>query len=349
MASRIEKTQHKLQGEAGGEDEGSYAKRVDDQVRQFANMERLKGLPPIYRYWTKKYVTPKIRDVFGVETHLHLYISAFGEALKHAEGAGKILSIGSGDAKLEVALAEQMLAAGIRNFTILATELSEVRLERARRLVHENQLDDYFEFEVVDVNEWHPEERFHGVMAQHTLHHIVELEKLFSFIDRHMYDEGAFVVVDMIGRNGHMRWPETLEYVEKIWSFLPDRYKYNHQFGQFMPEYVNWDCSNKGFEGIRAQDILPLLCEYFRFTHFLAVGGIVEVFVDRGFGHNFDVENPADTNFIDIVAQLNDALLETGVIKPTIIFAVCRKKGVDAPVHVFHGMHPADMVRVPDK
>lgn len=345
MAGRIEKTFHKLQGEAGGEDEGSYAKRVDDQVRQFANMERLKGLPPVYRYWSQNYVVPKIWEVFDVGSHLHIYVSAFGDALDKAGGKGKILSVGSGDANVEVALVKQMLAAGIENFTILATELSEVRFERARRLVHERQLDDYFEFKVVDVNEWQPDERFVGVMAQHTLHHIVALEKLFSFIDRNMYDEGAFVVVDMIGRNGHMRWPETLEYVEKIWSFLPDRYKYNHQFGKFMPEYVNWDCSNKGFEGIRAQDILPLLCEYFSFTHFLGVGGFVEVFVDRGFGHNFDADNSADRNFIDIVARLNDALLETGEIKPTMIFAVCQKKDRGLPVRLYRGKSPAEMVR----
>ena len=345
MAGVWDKLIRKRPGQSGDENQHSYEKRVKHQIRQFANMERLKGLPPVYRYWSQNYVVPKIREVFDVPTHLHIYISAFGEALRSAEGNGKILSVGSGDANVEVALAKQMLAAGIGNFTILATELSEVRFERAKRLVHESQLNDYFEFKVVDVNEWQPDERFFGVMAQHTLHHIVELEKLFSFIDRNMYDEGAFVVVDMIGRNGHMRWPETLEYVEKIWSFLPDKYKFNHQFGKFMPQYVNWDCSRKGFEGIRSQDILPLLCEYFSFTHFLGTGGFVEVFVDRGFGHNFDVDDPADRNFIDIVARLNDALLETGEIKPTMIFAVCQKKNPDLPVRLYKGMSPAAMVR----
>jgi len=33
-----------------------------------------------------------------------------------------------------------------------------------------------------------------------------------------------------------------------------------------------WDCSKQGFEGIRAQDILPLLVKKFSFRSFLGFG-----------------------------------------------------------------------------
>ena len=322
-----------------------YRKRVKHQIGQFANKAVLKKLPPVYRYWTQKYLVPKIVEVFGVRSIIHVYRDAFAGALKSQGDGGKILSIGSGDGIIEVAIANELIKSGVTNFTILVTELSDIRLERAKDLVKEKSLEDYFQFKLVDINEWDPQEKFVGVMAQHTLHHIVELEKTFDFIDDNLSTEGVFVIVDMIGRNGHMRWPETLDIVEKIWNFMPEKVKFNHQFNKEVPDYINWDCSNKGFEGIRSQDILPLLCEKFSMSHFLGVGGFIDIFVERGYGHNFDVDDKSDTDLIDIMSILNDSLLETGAIKPTMIFAVARKKDPEIKTIIYKGLTPEAAIR----
>ena len=128
----------------------------------------------------------------------------------------------------------------------------------------------------------------------------------------------------MIGRNGHMRWPEALTIIQDIWRTMPDRYKYNHQLSRFEAMYENWDCSKQDFEGIRAQDILPLLVEMFGFEAFIAYGNLPDVFVDRGFGHNFDIKNQEDIDFIDRIGALNDQLIGDGVIKPTQMMAALR-------------------------
>lgn len=323
-----------------------YEKRVEQQIAQYANKEALVKLPDIYRYWSQKYLRPKIEDVFGVSTNIDIYATAYIEAGRRAGAAHiPILSIGSGDGVVEVAVAERMLKLGCTNFTIVASDLSPIRMERARQLVHEKGLDKHFEFEVVDVNTWKPERRFLGFMAQHTLHHVVELERLFQFINDNMDDNGVFVVVDMIGRNGHMRWPETLAIVERFWQILPDKYKYNHQWKKPIPQYLNWDCSVSGFEGIRAEDILPLLCQHFAFTHFLGVGGFVDVFVERGYGHNFSRENPVDVAYIDLMAEMNDALIVDGKVKPTMIFAVCRKGGSKVEEKTYRGLTTRGAIR----
>ena len=46
------------------------------------------------------------------------------------------------------------------------------------------------------------------------------------------------------------------------------------------------------FEGIRAQDILPLLVERFTFDEFIGFGNVIDPFVDRSFGPNFDIASP---------------------------------------------------------
>ena len=89
-----------------------------------------------------------------------------------------------------------------------------------------------------------------------------------------------------------MRWPEALELIQGIWKFIPDHYKTNHQLKRVEQQYQNWDCSKKGFEGIRAQDILPLLVKKFSFRSFLdseicptfslnAVSGTTSVWIIR--------------------------------------------------------------------
>jgi hypothetical protein len=149
------------------------------------------------------------------------------------------------------------------------------------------------------------------------LHHFQDLEMLFRKVREAIGGQGVFVVSDIIGRNGHMRWPEALDVIHRIWQTMPDRYKYNHLLRRYESVYENWDCSVGGFEGIRAQDILPLLLKNFRFEVFLAYGNIIDVFIDRAFGHNFDVNNDEDKRFIDMIAELDEALLEAGTVKPT--------------------------------
>ena len=51
---------------------------------------------------------------------------------------------------------------------------------------------------------------------------------------------------------------------------------------------------------------------------------IFDIFMDRGFGPNFDVENPEDMEFIDRIGALNDRLISDGAIKPTQIVAAMR-------------------------
>ena len=102
--------------------------------------------------------------------------------------------------------------------------------------------------------------------------------------------------------------------MEELWKDLPD--KYNHQLRRFEERFENWDCSADGFEGIRAQDILPLLKKHFHFELFIAFGNVIDIFIDRSFGHNFDPNRQWDRNFIDRVQAMDASCLEQGLINP---------------------------------
>jgi hypothetical protein len=215
---------------------------------------------------------------------------------------------------------------GLSDFEITCLELSPYQVERACLEIKARGLDTHVVVDKVDLNTWNPAEGIYsGIMAHHSLHHMVELEHIFSATHRSLHALGTFVTNDMIGRNGHMRWPEALHYIERIWAFMPDYLKFNRTMNRFDEQFINWDCSNEGFEGIRAQDILPLLCEHFEFSHFLAYGGFIDVFIDRSYGHNFDPNNPKDIALIDFIHELNELTIDHGLIKPTTMFAVMNK------------------------
>jgi hypothetical protein len=89
-------------------------------------------------------------------------------------------------------------------------------------------------------------------------------------------------------------------------------------------EYINHNATTKSFEGIRVQDILPLLIEYFNFELFIPFANIVTVFIDRPFGHNFDANRGWDRDFIDRVHARDEQGIISGELKPTQMLAVLR-------------------------
>jgi hypothetical protein len=70
---------------------------------------------------------------------------------------------------------------------------------------------------------------------------------------------------------------------------------------------------------------------HFHFEKFLAAGNLTDIFCDRLYGPNYDLNVPAHAQFIDSIEQLNSVLLELGVIKPTMMLAVLSNQAAANP------------------
>jgi SAM-dependent methyltransferase len=322
-----------------------YEKRIQQQIEQYRHVENMHELPEIFHYWSNKYLLPRMQAVLEISSVTEFYVEHFRRAAAKHGGPYCFASLGAGDCALEIEIAKSLRAGGLSEFHFDCLELSPVLLARAEEAAKSQNLGDCLRLIAGDLNHWSPSQQtYTGIMANHSLHHMVELEAIFSNTRSALRLDGVFVTNDMIGRNGHMRWPETAKMVEQIWRFLPDRCKFNRQLSTFDGEFVDRDCSIDGFEGIRAQDILPLLVKQFGFSYFLAYGGLMDVFIDRGYGHNFDVHEKRDLAFIDFVSELNDLCLEHGVTKPTMMFAVMSPGPVEKP-KFFRNLTPEFSVR----
>jgi SAM-dependent methyltransferase len=202
-------------------------------------------------------------------------------------------------------------------------------------------------FKPISTNGLPPPGTYDGVIANQALHHVQELEHLFNSIKRSMKPGAVFVISDMIGRNGHLRWPEALTVVHEFWASLPEKYKYNHQLKRVEKVYENWDCSTEGFEGIRAQDILPLLVQHFHFDLFIGFGNIIDPFIDRGFGPNFDETCEWDRSFIDRVHERDEGEMIAGRVKPAHMMAVLTKEARESSKY-HPPLSPEFCIRWPD-
>ena len=100
----------------------------------------------------------------------------------------------------------------------------------------------------------------------------------------------------------------------------------------------------EGFEGIRAQDILPLLLDRFNFKYFFGFSNVITPFIDRGFGHNFDSSSEWDRAFIDRVHDADEFGFHGGTLKPTQMLAVMTNEQISSSLYV-RGLSPQMSVR----
>jgi SAM-dependent methyltransferase len=323
-----------------------YNELVARQVDQYKETEVMHDLPRIYDYWAGKYISKNAEQITGYSNIIEFYAEYFRRAL-HESNSTFLLSIGSGDCSIEIEIVKNLIFGGEKQFFFVCLELSPILIEKARKKIDSEGLGDIITVAQIDLNKWSPKYKFASAMAHHALHHILDLEHLFGVIKDNLAPRGRFITCDIIGRNGHMRWPEALRLTREIWQRIPRKYKFNHQFQNYDEYFQNRDSSTEGFEGIRAQDILPLLTKMFSFEVFFGFGNLTDTFIDRGFGPNFNPENSHDTEFIDYVHKLNEQLISDGILKPTSMIAVLVNEPV-SNTKVYKHWTPAFCIRNPE-
>jgi SAM-dependent methyltransferase len=325
----------------------SYTQRIGAETAIFADQIDVHELPAIFHYWSNKYLRP-IHEAFGFSNPDEFFATYLASAFSHRDGAvAHFVSIGAGNCDAEVRMAGALKRRGIEDFVIECVDINSAMLKRGRKLAVETGVAAHVLPVQADFNTWRPDKRYDAVIGNQSLHHVLQLEHLFDAIHAALAPEGVFLASDIIGRNGHRRWPEALAIVRELWRDLPRSYRYNVQLQRQEDEYLEWDCSGESFEGIRAQDILPLLIERFGFDLFIGFANVIDPFIDRSFGHNYDADASWDRYFIDKVHARDEAEILAGRIKPTHMLAAMRAR----PLHdtlCWRHLTPAYCVRTPD-
>jgi SAM-dependent methyltransferase len=308
----------------GDADEDAYRAKVGAELAFYGEPETVAELPAIHHYWAARYCMPLLREV-GFDGLDDLFDEHVAEqCARRAPERARMVSLGAGSGETELGIAERLRQRGIENLELVLLELNPALLENAMADAKRRGMEDRVTGAAVDLNSWRADGAADVYFANHSLHHLVALESVFEQVDMSLDPEGVLLINDMIGRNGHVRWPEAAELVRLIWRAAPARYRWNN-IGQHMDDvYPDLDCSAFAFEGVRAQDILPLLLQRFHPDVYLTFLNVADPFLDRIYGPNFDVEEPEDLAFINAVARLDDATLDMQLTTPTHLVASFR-------------------------
>jgi len=311
-----------------------YRARLVNEENFYKESLIVHNLPDIYHYWSEKYLLPKLQAA-GFANIQALFTDPLSAICARRPGStARFLSIGAGNCDVEIDLAASLRAAGHTNFVIDCLDLNSAMLQRGTEAAAEHGLAEHIRPLQADFNQWTATGEYDGVVANQALHHVMNLEGLFAEIKRSLRPDGCFIISDMIGRNGHLRWPEALALIHEYWRKLPPSHRFNWQLKRYEAMFEDWDCSLDGFEGIRAQDILPLLLDQFHFSSFVGYGNLIDPFVDRSFGHNFDIHDEWDRAFIDEVHARDELEIGRGTLTPTHMFAVVDVQKLANPPHV---------------
>lgn len=335
------------QGSRDAIGDAEYATRAAVEKTIFAGQTDVHDLPPIFHYWSNRWLRPEM-ERFGFSNPDQFIAQYLQRTCAELARPARFASFGSGNCDTEIRVAGLLVGSGVRDFVIECVDINEAMLERGRKLATEAGVAAHIETRLSDFNRWRPAHSYDAIVAHQSLHHVVELEDLFSAIDDALAPHGRFIAADIMGRNGHMRWPEAMAIIHEYWRELPRGYRWNVQMRRRETLLEYWDCSTEGFEGIRAQDILPLLVERFDFEFFFAFGNLIDPFIDRSFGPHFDAEAAWNRDFIDRVHARDEAELRAGTITPTHVLAVMRKRPYHGECRIRAGLAPEFCVRRPD-
>ena len=225
----------------------AYADSLAAEQKIYENNVAIHDLPPIFHYWSNKHLLPKLQSL-GVGSLNEMFLT-------HLENAclgppPRFVSLGAGNCDLELEFARALKAKG-HDFTLDCLELNPTMLERGRVAADAAGLSSNLNFIPADLNAWNAAGGYDAVVANQSLHHVVNLEGLFDEVKRCLRPGGTFLISDMIGRNGHQRWPEALEIVHEFWRKLPPSYRFNISLRRHEDLYQSWDCS---FRASRAFD-----------------------------------------------------------------------------------------------
>jgi SAM-dependent methyltransferase len=325
----------------------TYDERVSAELAAFSDILDVQHeLPEIFHYWSVKYLAPRLEH-FGYSYPQDFFAKEIARQRQTLERPVRVISVGAGNGDIEIEIARLLRERGIDGVRIECLDINAVMLARCQEMAQAQGLQDVVAPILGDFNHWVPDGNYDVVLANQSLHHVVELEALFTAVSAAIGDHGVFLISDTIGRNGHLRWPEALTQVRKFWDELPPRKRFNVQLKRMETDYVDWDSSTEAFEGVRAQDILPLLTERFEFEVFIPWGNVIDIFIDRAYGHHQSIRDPADCAFIDRVHACDDEGIFEGRWKPTHMIGVLRTRFVGTP-RLWKGLTPEFCVRRPN-
>lgn len=210
-------------------------------------------------------------------------------ALARQRGRPRLLSLCAGEARIEAELAASSGAA----FDMTLVELSPALLRRAAARFPEAVGLQLLEGRVED---FEPQDAgFDVVMFVSGLHHVVELESVLARCAMALAPDGElWLVGEQAGPPGNRLPADARSVAGRLFHALPERLRFNRETGRFDDGLPDFDFSSSCFEGIRSDEILPVLARHFSPIVEDRRNCFLWRFIDVAYAGNYDLSRDED-------------------------------------------------------
>lgn len=243
-------------------------------------------------------------------------------------GVVKVLSLCSGAARVEASFAAQVGT----NVEWSLLDINVDLLGLASRQFPASVKLDLIEANVNSLK--FSGEKWDVILCVSALHHLVEIENVVKFCHDSLNEDGEFWSIgEYVGRNGNRLWPDARVQANAVFQQLPPRFRLNHHTHQVDGEVPDNDYSVGCFEGIRSEDIEPVLDRWFHPDDVYRRNCFLWRLVNLAYSDNYDLLKPDDCKTIGLLV---DAEVEHfskggrgtelhGIYRPRLLTRLARK------------------------
>lgn len=259
------------------------------------------------------------------------YIDLYAHLINFLNGNGhslplqRCLTLGCGAGDFERAFSRW-------NFCVRhdAYDISEGAIKKAKERARDEGLSHVF-YETADINEISlPASTYDVVFGIQSIHHLANLEHVFSEVKKTLKPGGFFVLHDFVGPT-KFQWTDTqLNIINAALQMLPDKYCVSRKDGitikkkHWRPTVEEMDSVDPS-EAIRSGDILTVLPLYFEILEKKDLGGTVLHLLLDGIAGNFDYNSQADMRLLKMLFEIEDTFMEIGEIQSDFALIIAKK------------------------
>jgi len=249
----------------------------------------------------------------------------FQRLLARARGGKpvRVLSLCAGAARIEAAYATQAAQASAQ------VEWSLLDINRDLLTMASQQFPPEIKLDLIaaNINDLHESgEQWDIIMCISALHHVVELERVLQFCHQSLTADGEFWSLgESIGRNGNRLWPEARARANAVFQNLPETYRINAHSLQIDAQLPDNDYSVRCFEGIRSEEIEPILALWFQEVEVFRANCFLWRLVNLAYGDNYNLARASDIKIVkSLVAAELDYCAQGG--KGTELFGIYKPR-----------------------
>lgn len=174
-----------------------------------------------------------------------------------------------------------------------------------------------------------PEGRYDVIFAEHSLHHVTDLEHLLTQVRQALKPDGLFIVDEFVGPSRFQWTDRQLAAISGVLSILPESLRRSR--GQpgvikktVLRPTVRQMLDTDPSEAVRSAEIPGLLRERANILEWRPYGGALLHLLFEDIAGNFRPDDAQAMAWRDWCFDLEDRLMQAGELDTDFVFAICQ-------------------------